>query len=158
MTYNRLRRLTVTGIFLLSIALSAAAAQNLPPKRRQPTPEKVIAEHIAALNACDWNRVMAQYDDDIVFLRNDGVIIQGREAVGKMFRDSLKNPPEGGLCGRVLTPEHTFVVGDTVNVEWRVEAPFFAETYRGAEAFETRNGLLAAQVTTWDPAAVKMKK
>jgi hypothetical protein len=158
MTFDRFCRLTLTGIFLLSIALSTAAAQNLPPKKAQPTPEKVIAEHIAALNACDWNRLMAQYDDDIVFLRKDGVIIQGREAVGKMFRDSLKNPSQGGLCGRKLTPEHTFVVGNTVNVVWRVEAPFFAETYRGAEAFETRNGLLAAQVTTWDPSAVKMKK
>ena len=39
-----------------------------------------------------------------------------------------------------------------------VEAPFFAEPYRGSEAFETRNGLLAAQVTTWDPSAIKMKK
>ena len=49
-------------------------------------------------------------------------------------------------------------VGDTVNVTWRMEAPFFAEPYRGVEAFETRKGLLVLQVTTWDPSAIKMKK
>jgi hypothetical protein len=41
---------------------------------------------------------------------------------------------------------------------WRADAPFLAEPYRGSEAFETRNGLLVAQVTTWDPSAMKMKK
>jgi hypothetical protein len=46
---------------------TTAHSQSLPPKKPQPTPEKVISEHIAALNACDWNRMMAQYDDDIVF-------------------------------------------------------------------------------------------
>jgi hypothetical protein len=159
MTYDRLCRLAALGFLLLSSALSApASAQSLPPKRPQSTPEKVIAEHIAALNACDWNRVVAQYDDDIVFLSKDGSIVRGREAIGKMFQKSLKDPSQGGLCGRKLIPEHTFVVGNTVNVVWRFEAPFFAEPYRGSEAFETRNGLLAAQVTTWDPSAIKMKK
>jgi hypothetical protein len=43
-------------------------------------------------------------------------------------------------------------------VVWRIEAPFFEGTYHASEAFETRNGLLAAQVTTWDLSAVKMKK
>ena len=57
-----------------------------------------------------------------------------------------------------LIPEKTIVVGNTVNVAWRAEAPFFARPYRGSEAFETRDGLLAAQVTTWDPSAIKMKK
>lgn len=157
MTYDRLCRLTVAGIFLFSIALSAAA-QNLPPKKPQPTPEKVFEEHTAAVNACDWNRVMAQYDDNMIFLRKDGNITQGREAVGKMFQESLKNPSQGGQCGRKLIPEHVFVIGNTVNVIWRIEAPFFDGIYYSSEAFETRNGLLVAQVSTWDPSVVKMKK
>ena len=143
-----LRRLLLT-LCALSVA---AAAQNptLPPKKRQPTPEKVIAEHIAALNACDWNRMMAQYDDDIVFLSKDGAAVSGREAIGQMFQKALQPPAKGGQCGMKLISERTIVVGNTVNVIWRAEAPFFAEPYRGSEAFETRNGLLAAQVTTWD--------
>ncbi len=143
---------------LVGTVTIAAVAQTLPQKKRQPTPEKVIAEHIAALNACDWNRMMAQYDDDIEFMSKDGGIVKGREAIGEMFKKALQPPSGGGQCGMRLIPEHTVVVGDTVNVVWRVEAPFFAEPYRGSEAFETRNGLLVVQVTTWDPSAIKMKK
>jgi hypothetical protein len=144
---------------VLACALSIAApAQTLPPKKPQPTPQQVIAEHVAALNACDWKRMMAQYDDDIVFLSKDGGMVRGREAIGKMFEKALMPPSKGGQCGMKLIPEQTILVGDTVNVIWRAEAPFFAEPYRGSEAFETKNGLLVAQVTTWDPAAIKMKK
>ena len=38
-----------------------------PPLKRQPTPEAVVAEHLAALNACDWNRLMAQYPPSVHF-------------------------------------------------------------------------------------------
>jgi hypothetical protein len=135
-----------------------ASAQTLPPKKPQPTPQKVVEEHVAALNACDWKRLMAQYDDDMTFLSKDGAMVRGREAIGQMFQKALMLPSKGGQCGMKLIPEQTIVVGDTVNVVWRAEAPFFAEPYRGSEAFETRNGLLVLQVTTWDPAAIKMKK
>jgi len=97
-----------------------ASAQTLPPKKRQPTPKKVIAEHIAALNACDWNRMMAQYDDDTEFLSKDGNIVRGRVAIGKMFEKALMPPSKGGQCGMKLIPEHTVVVGDTVNVAARL--------------------------------------
>jgi uncharacterized protein (TIGR02246 family) len=150
--------LGTAAALLVGAVTIAAVAQTLPQKKRQPTPEKVIAEHIAALNACDWNRMMAQYDDDIEFMSKDGAVVKGREAIGEMFKKALQPPSGGGQCGMKLIPEHTKVVGDTVNVVWRVEAPFFAEPYRGAEAFETRNGLLVVQVTTWDPSAIKMKK
>ena len=135
-----------------------AGAQNLPPKKRQPTLEKIMAEHFAAFNSCDWTRLMAQYDDDMAFLSKDGTIVQGRKEVGDMFKGALKPHSEGGFCGVKLTPEKTIVVGNTVNVIWRADAPFLAAPYKGSEAFETRNGLLALQVTTWDPSAMKMKK
>ena len=132
--------------------------QALPAKKPQPTPMKVVEEHIAALDACDWNRMMAQYDDDMEFLSKDGGVVKGRQAIGEMFKQALQPPSKGGNCGMKMVVEEMKVVGDTVNVRWRFEAPFFAEPYRGSEAFETRNGLIAAQVTTWDPAAIKMKK
>jgi SnoaL-like domain len=133
-------------------------AQALPAKKPQPTPMKAVEEHIAALDACDWNRMMAQYDDDIEFLSKDGGMVKGRQAIGEMFKKALQPPSGGGQCGMRMIVEHVKVVGDTVNVIWRFEAPFFAEPYRGSEAFETRNGMIVAQVTTWDPAAIKMKK
>ncbi|HMF76051.1 MAG TPA: hypothetical protein VK604_10350, partial [Bryobacteraceae bacterium] len=62
-----------------------------------------------------------------------------------------------GTCGLNVTVEHTFTVGDTINVQWRADAPFLAEPYRGADAYETKDGFMAAQVTTFDAAALKMK-
>jgi hypothetical protein len=149
----------VRRVSILLCALSIGATpQTLPVQRPQPTPQKVVEEHVAALNACDWTRLMAQYANDMVFLSKDGAMVRGREAIGQMFQKALMPPSKGGQCGMKLIPEQTLVVGNTVNVIWRAEAPFFAEPYRGSEAFETRNGLLVAQVTTWDPAAIKMKK
>jgi hypothetical protein len=137
---------------------TSAAGHALPPKKPQATPQKVIAEHFAAFNSCDWNRLMAQYDDDMAFLSKDGDVVRGRQAVAEMFRKVLQPHSAGGQCGITLTPEQTIVVGDTVNIVWRADAPFLAEPYRGSEAFETRNGLLVVQVTTWDPSAMKLKK
>ena len=137
---------------------ASAGAQALPAKKPQPTLQKVMSEHFAAFNSCDWNRLMAQYDDDMAFLSKDGAIVKGRQAIGEMFRKALQPHSAGGVCGLKLTPEQTIVVGDTANVIWRADGPFLAEPYRGSEAFETRKGLLVVQVTTWDPSAMKMKK
>ena len=146
-------------LVLCAAAISLTAqSQSLPPKKPQPTPEKVLAEHVSALNACSWERMMAQYDDNMVFLSKDGGVVSGRQAIGEMFKKALQPPEKGGQCGMKMIVEKTYVVGNTVNAIMRAEAPFFAEPYRLSEAFETRNGLLEAQVTTWDPAAIKMKK
>jgi hypothetical protein len=153
-----MRRSAIVFAILLAAAVAWPQAGKLPPKRPQPTPEKVIEEHIAALNACDWNRMMAQYDDGIEFWSKDGGRVAGRAAIGDMFRKALQPPSGGGQCGLKMSVERMVRVGDTVNVMWRMEAPFFAEPYRGAEAFETRKGLLVLQVTTFDPSAIKMKK
>jgi hypothetical protein len=139
-------------------AAPEAGAQTLPPKKPLPTLQKIIAEHFAAFNTCDWQRLMAQYDDDMAFLSKDGAVVKGRQAIGEMFRKALAPHSAGGVCGITLTPEQTIVVGNTANIVWRADAPFLAEPYRGSEAFETRNGLLVVQVTTWDPSAMKMKK
>lgn len=144
--------------FMPALAAPAGGDQPLPPKKPQPTLEKVMAEHFAAFNSCDWSRLMAQYDDDMAFLSKDGGIVKGRKAIADMFREALKPHSAGGFCGVKLTPLQTIVVGNTVNVIWRADAPFLAEPYKGSEAFETREGMLVAQVTTWDPSAMKMKK
>jgi hypothetical protein len=101
---------------------------------------------------------MAQFPDNVEFFSPKGVVVRGRKALGEMFAKVVKPPSQGGTCGLKVTPEHIFVVGETVNVQWVAEAPFLAEPYRGADAYETHNGLMAAQVTTFDQAALKMKK
>lgn len=139
--------------------LHAGLAQSpvLPKQVRQASPAKVVAEHMAAFNACDWTRLMAQFPDNVEFFSPNGVTVRGRAAVGEMFAKIVKPPAQGGTCGLKITAEHTFAVGNVIDVQWRADAPFLAEPYRGADAYETKDGLMAAQVTTFDAAALKLK-
>jgi hypothetical protein len=147
----------LAGAALAPVAAQAAAAQPMPAFKRQPTPQAVIDEHLAGINACDWSRLMAQYPTDVEFFLPGGVVMKGREAVGELFRGFVKPVAEGGLCGLRFTTEHSQKVGDTINVQWVANAPFLAEPYRGADAYETRDGMMAAQVTTFDGAQIKKK-
>src|SRR5947209_14095092 len=141
----------------MGVSLPGAESHRLPARKKQPTPQKVVEEHLAAFSSCDWNRLMAQFPDNVEFLSPNGEVVKGREALGEMFAKVVKPPAQGGTCGLTITPEHIFVVGETVNVQWRADAPFLAEPYRGADAYETHNGLMAAQVTTFDQSVLKMK-
>ena len=99
---------------------------KLPPLKRQPTPQAVIDEHMDALNKCDWNRIMAQYPADYQLNLPDGTVVKGREAAGKLFADFVKPHDQGGLCGIKFSPEQTFVVGETLNIQWKAEAEFLS--------------------------------
>jgi hypothetical protein len=150
----------VLGAFCLCAQQGAApGAQHpaMPARKTQPTPRQVVEEHLAAFSACDWNRIMAQFPDNVEIFFPNGVVVKGREAVGRMYVGALAPPSKGGTCGVKVTPEHIFVVGETVNVQWRADAPFLSEPYRGADAYETHNGLMAAQVSTFDKAGLKWK-
>lgn len=147
------------GVLVLAAVTSAAAPQQskLPPLKRQPTVETVVKEHMAAINACDWSRILAQDPADVEIFSPDGAVAQGREAVGAMFAQVVKPFREGGICGLKFTAEHMQKVGDTLNVQWRADAPFLAQPYRGADAYETKDGLMQAQVTTFKREDVKAK-
>lgn len=132
-------------------------AQTMPPLHRQPTPAQVVAEHMAAFTGCDWSRLMAQFPDNVEFFGPNGQVIRGKAALGQMFAQVVKPPSQGGTCGLKVVAEHTFVVGDSINVQWRADSPLLQETYRGADAYETHDGLMAAQVTTWNPSELKWK-
>ena len=120
-----------------------------PPLKRQPTPEAVVAEHLAALNACDWNRLMAQYPPSVHFFLPGGMVVIGRQAVGELFLGFCKSRAEGGSLGLIFTPQQTFKVGKTINTQWSAEASFLTEPYLGADAYVTKGGLMYAQVTTF---------
>jgi ketosteroid isomerase-like protein len=122
---------------------------NMPDLKPQPTPNAVVDEHLDALNRGDWNRLMAQYPDDVEIFLPAGVVIRGRQQVGDAFGGLVKPWKDGGIAGVRFTPEHVFVVGDTVSVQWKADADYLKEPYRGADAYVTRNGLLVAQVSTF---------
>jgi hypothetical protein len=128
---------------------------KMPDLKRQPTPKAVVDEHLDALNRGDWTRLMAQYPDDVELFLPMGVVIRGRPQVGEAFAGMVKPWKDGGLLGVTFTPEHASTVGDTVNVQWRVDADFLSAPYRGADAYVTRDGLLAAQVSTFDMGALR---
>jgi hypothetical protein len=148
---------TIAAVFAGGLATHAQDDLRLPPMKRQPTPEKVVQEHLAAFSSCDWNRLMAQFPDNVEFFGPNGQVVRGRHALGDMFAQAVKPPSQAGTCGLKVTPEHIFVVGETINVQWRADAPFLAEPYRGADAYETHDGLMAAQVTTFDAKQLKMR-
>jgi SnoaL-like domain len=122
---------------------------KMPDLKPQPTPQAVVDEHLDALNRGDWNRLMAQYPDDVEIFLPGGVVIRGRQAVADAFAGMVKPFTDGGIFGVIFTPEHASTVGGTVNVQWKADADFLTEPYRGADAYVTRDGLLAAQVSTF---------
>jgi hypothetical protein len=41
-----------------------------------------------------------------------------------------------GLCGMKFTPERTFIVGETLNIQLKAWAEFLTEPYKGSDADE----------------------
>src|SRR5262245_47901804 len=132
----------VSGAALLAQTTTAA---ELPPIQKRATPQAVVDEHLAAINSCDWKRLMAQYPPTVEFFLPGGQVVKGRLAVGDLFKNFVKPAKDGGLCGMKFTTEHAFTVGDTINVQWRATADFLLEPYLGADAYITKDGLMFAQ-------------
>ena len=153
------QHLMFRSLIVAAAVASGVLAQEakLPPLKWQPNAEAVVKEHMAAINACDWKRILAQDPPDVEIFSPDGTVARGREAVGAMFAQVVKPFSQGGICGLKFTVEHTQKVGDTLNVQWRADAPFLAQPYRGADAYETKDGLMQAQVTTFKRQDVKTK-
>ena len=154
---SRLPAAVVSFAFTIAPSIAFAEDLKLPPLQKQATPAAVLNEHFDALNKCDWNRIMAQYPPDYQLHLPDGMVVKGREKAGELFAGFVKPHDQGGLCGIKFTPEQSFAVGDTINVQWRAEAEFLAEPYRGSDAYETHDGLMAAMVSTFKAADMKLK-
>jgi SnoaL-like domain len=142
---------------LLTATATAHARMKLPELKKQPTPQAVLDEHFAALNACDWNRLLAQYPEDAQIHLANGTIIKGRAAIGDLFAGFCKDPKDGGLKGMQFAPEHSMQIENTFATQWVANAPFLAEPYRGSDAYITSDGYIKAMVSTFDGGALKKK-
>lgn len=140
------------------LAANPAFSAELPPLVPQDGPQLVVDEHLDALNECDWNRLMAQYPPEVLIIIADGASFQGRKAVGDLFEGFCKPYADGGLRGLKFTTLSTFTVEGTLNVIWEADADFLEEPYKGADAYVTKDGLMYAQVTTFDGSKLKFKK
>jgi SnoaL-like domain len=156
------KHLVVSSVVVLALAAvvmgTAVASGGGGDKLvRQPSPKAVVAEHLDALNSCDLERLLAQYPNKAELHLSDGNVVKGRDALRELFAGFVAPYEEGGLCGLTFTTESSFKVDGTLNVQWRAEAPFLAETYRGSDAYVTKNGLMYAQVTTFEGTDLKFK-
>jgi hypothetical protein len=151
-------RTTAVLLALCGVLCAQNGAGKLPPLKKQPNPKAVVEEHLDAIKQCNWNRVMAQYPDNAEFFLPGGQVVKGRQQIGDLFRTALKPFQEGGICGITFETEHTFAVGGTLNVQWKATAAGLAEPYRGADAYVTKDGYMAAMVTTFDPNQLKRKQ
>jgi hypothetical protein len=147
---------------LLALGVSAVflgqpTATKMPQLHRQSSAKAVVEEHLDALNRCDWNRLMAQYPPEVEIFAPGGQVVKGRQQVGDLFRALTKPVKEGGLCGIRFEPEYTSTVDGTLNIQWRAVGPALAEPYRGADAYVTHDGLMRAQVTTFQRDQMKFK-
>jgi SnoaL-like domain len=157
-TFGALAAFVVSAVLETAVvAQQKPQTGSLPPIKRLGSAKAVVDEHLDAINKCDWTRLMAQYPPEVQFFLPGGQVVKGREAVGELFRNFVKPVKEGGLCGMKFETENSFAVGDTINVQWVAKADFLAEPYRGADAYVTKDGLMWAQVTTFDGAQIKKK-
>ncbi|MEJ8853459.1 nuclear transport factor 2 family protein [Variovorax robiniae] len=154
---KRLKELAVVCALGLCAASAWSEPMKLPPLKKQRTVEKVIAEHLDALNHSDWNRLMAQYPADAQIHLPNGQVVKGRAAVGELFAGFVKAPPDG-LKGIRFSKVSGIQVGDTIAMNWKAEADFLEEPYTGSDAYITHNGLMAAMVSTFDGSKLKFKK
>ena len=135
-----------------------AGVMALPELVKQDSPQAVVDEHLDALNECDWDRLMAQYPDEVELHLVDGVLAKGKEAVGELFAGFCKSREEGGLKGLTFTTLSCQTVDGTINVQWSADSDFLAEPHVGSDAYVTKDGLMYAQVTTFDGAKLKFKE
>ena len=142
----------------VAIPLAAKAQTALPEMKKQSSAQAVLDEHMDALNHCDWNRIVAQYPENAQINLPGGAIVAGRKAIGEMFAGFCKEAKDGGLKGINFKVEHSSQIGDTFATQWIASADFLAEPYRGSDAYITKDGMMQAMVSTFDGAALKMKK
>src|SRR5580704_9415940 len=135
-----------------------SSSLTLPALRRQAKPLDVVDEHLDALNAYDWERLMAQFPPDVEIFLPGGHVVVGREKVGELFEAVVKPLAQGGIGGLKFEKVHSFEAGDTIVVLWRITGDALAEPYDGTDAYITRAGLMAAQVSTFIPADMKLKR
>jgi uncharacterized iron-regulated protein len=144
--------LAATLIASLAIVVSGAGASV------QSSHAKLVKAHIAALAACDANALVAGYTNDATLFFPDGVIVQGRAALQKLYDGFVKSPEEEGLCGLKATPLKAWDSKETSFVKFKVTAPFLTKPYFSTDGYVFEHGKIAAEMSTFDASKLSFKK
>jgi hypothetical protein len=119
--------------------------------------DRAVAQHLAALEACDADALVAGYTDDAKLFFPDGVVVTGRAALQSLYDGFVKPQADGGLCGLKATPVETFRRGFTVFVKFEVTAPFLAESYFSTDGYVFKGKKIASEISTFDASKLKFK-
>jgi uncharacterized iron-regulated protein len=137
------------------VALLAMAATS--PAATAPSNAKLVKAHLAALAACDADALVAGYTKDATLFFPDGVVVQGRAALQKLYDGFVKSPKEEGLCGLKAAPLKSWTSGSTSFVKFRVTAPFLAKPYFSTDGYVFKGGKIAAEMSTFDATKLDFK-
>lgn len=137
----------LAAVFALSAGAAGAASSNA----------KLVKVHVAALAACDADALVAGYTADATVFFPDGVIVQGKAALQKLYDGFVKSPDDDGLCGLKAKPMKEWSSGGTSFVKFRVTAPFLAKPYFATDGYVFEGGKIAAEVSTFDATKLVFK-
>jgi hypothetical protein len=119
--------------------------------------DRAVAAHIAALEACDADALVAGYTSDAKLFFPDGVIVTGAAALQQLYDGFVKPVADGGLCGLQAKAVDSFRSGRSIFVKFEVTAPFLAQSYFSTDGYIFRGGLIASEVSTFDASKLKFK-
>jgi hypothetical protein len=161
---KRILRLGLVVVLAIAVAVPIATASGGQGKPRHAHPrqgggeiEQAVAAHIAALEACDANALVAGYTDNAKLFFPDGVIVTGRAALQTLYNGFVKSFADGGLCGLRAKAVDSFRSGKSMFVKFEVTAPFLAQTYFSTDGYIFKGSHIASEVSTFDASKLKFK-
>jgi len=146
----RLAAVVATLAAALALVTGAAGAAS--------SNAKLVKAHVGALAACDADALVAGYTADATVFFPEGVIVQGRAALQKLYDGFVLPPEEEGLCGLKAKPMKEWSAGGTSFVKFKVTAPFLAKPYFSTDGYVFEGGKIAAEMSTFDATKLVFKK
>jgi uncharacterized iron-regulated protein len=138
----------LAALLLALPSLAGAAKSN----------KQLVLAHIAALSKCDADALVDGYTNDATLFFPDGVVVQGRKALQKLYDGFVKSPEEEGLCGLKAQPVLAWTSGSTSFVKFKVTAPFLAKPYFSTDGYVFKGEKIAAEMSTFDASKLVFKK
>jgi hypothetical protein len=161
------RMLTLGLVVVVGIAVAipiatasggqGSAIGHGPHHQSRGSLERAVAAHIAALEACDANGLVAGYTKNAKLFFPDGVIVTGQVALQKLYDGFVKSVANGGLCGLRAKAVDSFRSASSIFVKFEVTAPFLAKTYFSTDGYIFKGGRIASEVSTFDASKLKFK-
>jgi limonene-1,2-epoxide hydrolase len=104
------------------------------------TPKEIVEKWVEAFNEADIEKLRSLYADDAVNHQMPNEAVNGKEAIGNMFRLEFEAAPQMHCIKQQIISE-----GDWVVLEWRDPKGF-----RGCGFFLVKDNLIQLQRGYWD--------